>query len=165
LHASALILALVVLVALSAPARAVLSCNFSVRHFVSPLLVLLRFRTRGRSLHFDSHAHPRVNAALKTVFAFRKAGYVDTAALKDSGPGYGDIREAAGTLGNRVLASVKATDEAAAEVFDFRKGVGLATLVGDVPVPLPDVGQSTKSQFGSGWCSVPHQTNYERRGC
>jgi hypothetical protein len=44
-----------------------------------------------------------MNAALKTMFTFRQIRDLDMAAWKDSSLGHRDLREAAGTFGNRVL--------------------------------------------------------------
>src|ERR1700720_2682239 len=81
------------------------------------------------SFHLDFHAHPRMDAALKKMFTFRKTRDLALAALKDSGLGHGDIRKAAGTFGNRGLSSIKVVYEAATELRHLGEGVRLAALV------------------------------------
>src|SRR5713101_127444 len=67
------------------------------------------------SLHLDFHAHPRMDAALKTMFTFRQTRDHDLAALEDSGLGHGDVRKAASTLGNRVLSRIEVRYKPATE--------------------------------------------------
>src|SRR6266576_3100692 len=55
------------------------------------------------SFHLDFHAHPRMDAALKKMFTFRQTRDLALAALKDSGLGHRNVREAAGTFRNRLL--------------------------------------------------------------
>jgi hypothetical protein len=43
------------------------------------------------SFDLDLHAHPRMDAALKTMFPFRQIRDVDFAALKDPGLGHRDV--------------------------------------------------------------------------
>src|SRR5713226_7226828 len=74
---------------------------------------VLPIACRG-SFHRDFHAHPRMDAALKKMFTFRQTRNLALAALKDSGLGHRDVREAASTFGNRGLSCVKIPYKAAA---------------------------------------------------
>ena len=55
------------------------------------------------SFHFDFHAHPGMDAALKKMFTFRQTRDLALATLKDSGFGHREVRKAAATFGNRVF--------------------------------------------------------------
>src|SRR5882762_1599635 len=57
------------------------------------------------SFHFDFHAHPRMDAALKKMFTFRQTRDLGLAALKDSGFGDREVLKAVGTFGNCSLSS------------------------------------------------------------
>src|SRR5664279_1641257 len=82
-----------------------------------------------RSFHFDLHAHPRMDTALKTVFTFRQTRDLDLAALKDSSLSHRDVRKAAGTFRNRVLSRhIELRYEAATEVRHLGECVRLAAL-------------------------------------
>jgi len=68
---------------------------------------LVQLHVMPRSLDVDCHAHPRMNAALKKMFAPRQTRDLQLAALKDTSPGHRDVLKAAGTLGNRRLSCVE----------------------------------------------------------
>jgi len=91
----------------------------------------ISWRNHG-SLHLDFHAHPGMDAALKTMFTFRQTRDLDMAALQDSSPSHRDLPKAAVTFGNRGLSRpIEARYEAATELRDLGEGVGLAALVDD----------------------------------
>src|SRR6266404_2076383 len=82
------------------------------------------------SFHLDSHAHPRMDAALKKMFTLRQTRDLGMAALKDSGLGYRDLCKAAGTFGNRALSwRIKPRYKTATEPRHLGKSVRLAALV------------------------------------
>src|SRR6267378_8398177 len=83
------------------------------------------------SFHIDCHAHPRMDAALKKMFTPRQTSDVEMAALQDSSLGHRDVRKAAGTFGNRLLAwRIEPRYEPATELRYLGEGVRLAALVG-----------------------------------
>src|SRR6267378_3154080 len=77
----------------------------------------------------DCHTHPRMNTALKKMFALRQTRDLQLAALKDTSPGHRDILKAAGTFGNRRLSSIEVPYETAPEFRHLGEGVRLTTLV------------------------------------
>src|SRR3981081_1395315 len=83
------------------------------------------------SFHLDFHAHPGMNAALKTMFTFGQSRHLDMAALKDSGLGHRQVRKAVAAFGNHRLSPVKPIHKAAAELLHLGERMGLATLVDD----------------------------------
>ncbi len=106
----------------------------------------------ARSLHLDFHAHPGMNAALKTMFTFQEIRNVDIATLKDSSLGDCDVRKAAGAFGDSVLSWRIEPWYEAAELCDLGEGVRLAawsTTLRVVPSLIWSVSGS-KSQPGSG---------------
>ena len=71
-----------------------------------------------------------MDAALKKMFTFRQTRKLELAALKDSGFGHRDSREAAGALGNYFFSwGIEAGYKAATEPCHFREGMRLAALV------------------------------------
>ena len=67
---------------------------------------------------------------MKVMFPFRKVRDVDAAALQNSGPGDGYIRETAGALRHRTGdRSIQLAYEATAEVLHFGEGMRLPALV------------------------------------
>src|SRR5882762_1739539 len=82
-----------------------------------------------RSSDVDCDAHPRMNTALKTMFARRQTRDLQLAALKDTSPGHRDVLKAAGTFGNRRLFSIERRYETAPEFRHLGEGVRLTTLV------------------------------------
>src|SRR3977135_2005020 len=115
----------------------------TIRQSASPRAVSRRFlrdglsttRTRSvspvmpRSSDVDCDAHPRMNTALKTMFARRQTRDLQLAALKDTSPGHRDLLKAAGTFGNRRLFSIERRYETAPEFRHLGEGVRLTTLV------------------------------------
>src|SRR5436190_10231487 len=81
------------------------------------------------SFHLDVHAHPGMDAALKTMCTFRQTCDLDMAALKDSSLGHPEGRKAASTLGNRGLSPVEPLYKTSAEFRHLGEGVRLAALV------------------------------------
>ena len=85
-------------------------------------------------LHVDYGAHPRVNAALKTVDALSQLRHHQATSLGHSSGSYIGIRDkASGALRNRIGCPrriVKRGNESVAELCDFCEGVDLASLVG-----------------------------------
>src|ERR1700720_2994491 len=90
-------------------------------------------RPLSRSLglfHLDLYAHPRMDAALKTMFTFRQMRDLEMTALKDSSPGHLDLRKPTGTFGNRLLSGrVEPRYKTATEVRHLGESVGFTTLV------------------------------------
>src|SRR6266513_2937256 len=82
-----------------------------------------------RSFDVDRHTHPRMNTALKKVFALRQTRDLQLAALKDPGPRHRDVLEAAGTFGSRRLSSIERRYETAPESRHLGEGVRLTALV------------------------------------
>ena len=71
-----------------------------------------------------------MNAALKTMFAFRQTGDVDVAGLKDASFGYRDLRKAARAFGGSILSwGIESRDEPATELHYFGEGVRFTALV------------------------------------
>ena len=71
-----------------------------------------------------------MNAALKTMFAFRQTGDVDVAGLKDASFGYRDLRKAARAFGSSILSwGIESRDEPATELRYFGEGVRFTALV------------------------------------
>src|SRR3984893_12651653 len=111
----------------------------TIRQSASPRAVSWRFLrdtpAMPRSFDVDCDAHPRMNTALKMMFALRETRDLQLAALKDTSPGHRDVLKAAGTLGNRRLSSIEAPDysgapyETAPEFRHLGEGVRLTTLV------------------------------------
>ena len=71
---------------------------------------------RRGSLHLDFHAHPRMDAALKKMFPFRQARYLELAALQDSRFGDREIFKPTGTFWCYGLSSIEVFDKAATKV-------------------------------------------------
>src|ERR1700757_4001104 len=94
---------------------------------VSP--VLLSRARAGGLFHLDGHAHPRMDAALKMMFALGEASDLELAALQDSGSGHSEVLKSARTFGNGGFPGIRRFDKAATEVFDFCKGVRLTALI------------------------------------
>ena len=70
-----------------------------------------------------------MDAALEVMFALRKAGDLELAALKDSRSGYGNARKSFRTLGNRIFSPIERRYEPASKLRNLRESVGLAALV------------------------------------
>jgi len=81
------------------------------------------------SFDIDCHMHPRMNTALKKMFALRQTRDLQVAALKDTSPGHRDVLKASSTFGNHRLASIEGHYETAPEFRHLGKGMGLTTLV------------------------------------
>src|ERR1700730_3383014 len=78
--------------------------------------------------HLNRHAHPGMDAALKTMFTFRQTRDLDMAALKDSSLGHREVRKAAVTFGNRGLSVIEPVYITATELCHLGEGVRLAAL-------------------------------------
>src|SRR5215472_7137361 len=80
--------------------------------------------------HLYFRPHPRMDAALKKMFTFRKACHLKLAALQDSCLGYRHFRKAASTLGNYFFSwRIERRYEAATELRNFCEGMRLAALI------------------------------------
>ena len=66
-----------------------------------------------------------MDAALKKMFAFRKARHLQLAALKDARSGYCNARKAQITLGSRRLSPIERRYEPAPKMRKFCESVGL----------------------------------------
>src|SRR5271165_2613542 len=82
-----------------------------------------------RSFDDDGHTHPRMDAALKVMFALRKTGDLELAALKDSRSGDRNARKSRNTLGSRIFSAIERRYEPASKLRNLRESVGLAALV------------------------------------
>src|SRR5215469_1150613 len=83
-----------------------------------------------RSLHIDGHAHPGMDAALKTMRALRQVPDLDFAALENSSLRHSDVGKATCTFGNRVFSRrIESWYEAATELRHLGECVRLAALV------------------------------------
>src|ERR1700730_11585762 len=105
----------------------------TIRQSASPRAVSWRFLrdtpAMPRSFDVDCDAHPRMNTALKMMFALRETRDLQLAALKDTSPGHRDVLKAAGTLGSRRLAAIERWYETAPEFRHLGEGVRLTALV------------------------------------
>ena len=82
-----------------------------------------------RIIDFNLHTHPRMNAALKQVFAFRKTRELELASLQNSRSGHPKIPKATNTFWSGRLSCIQFIDKASTKLLDLREGVGFAALV------------------------------------
>src|SRR6202035_2472717 len=82
-----------------------------------------------QSFDFDCYTHPRMDTALKEMFALRQTRDLQLAALKDTSPGHRDDLKPARTFGNRLLSMIEWSYEAAPELLHLGEGVRLPTLI------------------------------------
>src|SRR5579863_3528146 len=93
------------------------------------LLGLSCFRALKGLFHYNCHAHPRVDAALKVMDALRKTGDLELAALQDARSAYGNTRKTRRTLGSHIFSPIERRYEPASKMRNFRESVGFAALV------------------------------------
>jgi hypothetical protein len=82
-----------------------------------------------QSFDFDCYTHPRMDTALKEMFALRQTRDLQLAALKDTSPGHRDDLKPARTFGNRLLSMIEGSYETAPEFRHLGEGVRLSTLI------------------------------------
>lgn len=70
-----------------------------------------------------------MDVALKVMFALRKTGDSELAALKKARSGYRNARKTRSTLGNHVFSPIERRYEFASKMRNFRESVWLAALV------------------------------------
>jgi len=80
----------------------------------------------NRLFDYDFHAHPGMDAALKKMFALRKARHLELAALKDARSGYRNARKTRSTLGSRGFSAIERRYEPASKMRNSCESVGLA---------------------------------------
>src|ERR1700733_4766274 len=120
-----------------------------------------------KSLHVHFHAHPGMDAAFEQVFPLGQTGDIEVTALKNSGPGHGDVLEAAGALRNGRLTIVEARYESSSELFHLSKSVWLTAFIGHGnDGPLSDrqsVGFEIPSWIGGSSCRFGEKIGERRR--
>jgi hypothetical protein len=91
------------------------------------------FSSGTASFHHDCRAHPRMDAALKVMSAFRQTRDLELAALKDARSCHREFRKTASALGNYFLSwSIEPGYKAATELCNLGEGVRLTALVDGV---------------------------------
>ena len=103
----------------------------SRKQWISSVRLALSFYSLSlASFHLDLYAHPGMDAALKEMFTFRQVRDLNLAALKDSGPGHGEVCKAAGALGNHFLAGcIESRYKSTTETRHLSEGVRLTALI------------------------------------
>ena len=82
-----------------------------------------------RLFHINRYVHPRMDAALEVMLAFREPGNFKLTALQNSCPSHGDARKSGFAFGDSGLSSIKPLDKTAAEFLYLGESVWLAPLI------------------------------------